>query len=201
MSFIKCISWGFEMAGERLPEQLTTRLLLNEKVIWWGQPVQGIRLTPRDGLLIPFSLLWGGFAIFWETTVLRSGAPFPFALFGVPFVLIGLFLIVGRFLFDSWLRQRMMYALTDRRVLITRSAPWPRFTAVNLDMLPEASLDEEGNGRGTIRFGVPASMFPFSGRAGFGPWTPALDPAPQFIGIEEAQHVFAAIQDRPQRRF
>ncbi|MGE8131877.1 PH domain-containing protein [Methylobacterium sp. NPDC080182] len=184
-----------------MPEQLRTRLLPNEKVIWWGPPAQGIRLTRRDGLLIPFSLLWGGFAIFWETTVLRSGAPFPFALFGVPFVLVGLFLIAGRFLFDSWLRQRTMYVLTNRRVLITRSGPWPHFTAVNLDMLPEASLEEESNGRGTIRFGGPASVLSFNGRAGFGSWTPALDPVPQFIGVDDAQRVFAATQDRPQRRF
>ena len=104
---------GADVLRPTIPEQITKRLLPNEKVVWWGQPVQGLMLTRRDGILIPFSLLWGGFAIFWETSVLRSGAPFPFALFGVPFVLIGLFLIVGRFLFDSWLRRRMSYALTD----------------------------------------------------------------------------------------
>ena len=57
-------------------------------------------LTPRDALLIPFSFMWGGFATVWETTALSAKAPFPVALFGLPFVCVGLFMIFGRFLVD-----------------------------------------------------------------------------------------------------
>ena len=88
-----------------VPAFLSDRLLRGETVLRWGQPRQGLMLTPRDALLIPFSFMWGGFAIFLETTAFSAEAPFPFALFGLPFVCVGLFIIFGRFLVDAWFRR------------------------------------------------------------------------------------------------
>lgn len=173
------------------------RLLRGETVLWRGRPQQGLMLTPRDGLLIPFSLLWGGFAIFWEYAALQDKAPFPFALFGVPFVLIGLFMIFGRFLLDAWLRTRIDYALTDRRLLIARSGPWSSFKAVNLDRLSEATLNENARGLGTIRFG-PQPQIWGNGNRSFGSWIAALDPTPQLLMVEDARRVFGLIQERSQ---
>jgi len=165
-----------------------------EKIVWWGQPAAGFLLTGRDWLLIPFSLMWGGFAIFWETNVVRSNAPFFMQLWGVPFVLIGLYLVAGRFLVDAWLRQRILYAVTDKRILILRSAPFSKFTALSLDQLPDVSLTERADGRGTIRFGTQAPSW--SGRQGISAWTPSLDATPQFFAIEDARRVFDHIQRR-----
>ena len=47
-------------------------LLKGEKIIWWGQPAQGLLFTSRDWFLVPFSLLFAGFAIFWELSVLNT---------------------------------------------------------------------------------------------------------------------------------
>jgi hypothetical protein len=39
-------------------------------------------------------------------------------LWGVPFVVIGQYMIWGRFLYDAWLKPRTYYGITNRRVLI-----------------------------------------------------------------------------------
>lgn len=171
------------------------RLLDGEKILWLGRPGQGLLFTGRDCFLIPFSLLWCGFVIFWETMVVRSNAPGFFKLWGVPFILAGLYLTVGRFAVDAWLRGKTRYALTSRRILIARSGAFGKVTSVSLDRLPEVQLTERADSRGTIRFGPPA---PYCGWGGWNSWTPASDATRQLIAIDDAQNVFDQIQ-RPIR--
>jgi hypothetical protein len=171
---------------------LTGRLLKGERIIWSGRPGQGLVFTGRDWLLIPLSLLWCGFAIFWETTVVSTQTPVFMKLWGVPVVLIGVYLVAGRFLLDAWVRSGMQYAVTNKRILISRSGPFSKFTAVSLEQLPDATLTEDADGRGTIRFGEQSLWTNRGGR--FSAWTPSLDATPQLIAIENARSVFDQIQ-------
>jgi hypothetical protein len=186
-------------------DRFASRLLSGEHVLWSAKPRQGIMFSGRDAFLIPFSLLWGGFAIFWEFgavsgTMTARGGPSVvgfFPIWGVPFVLIGLYLIVGRFFVDAWLRGRMDYALTERRVLILRGQ---EITAVDLARVSTVNLRGGANGgRGTIFFGYDDSGFGGWGggwgyRRGWGYWTPSADRRPQFIRIQRAQEVFNQIE-------
>ena len=147
---------------------------------------QGLLFTNRDRMLIPFCLVWCGFTIFWETSVLlRATAPLFMKLFGAAFVLVGLYFVAGRFLLDAWIRSGTQYAITNKRVFIARSWPFAKFTALSLNRLPETSLVERANGRGTILFGQAISNS-WRGNS-FSNWTPSLDPTPAFIGIENAR--------------
>jgi hypothetical protein len=131
---------------------------------------------------------------FWEwgaTTTREADDAVPFfPLFGLPFVAVGIYMLVGRFLVDAWVRRNTRYAVTTQRVLIQRTAPTFKFTAFAIDKLPELSLEERDDGRGTIRF-QPA--LPMWGNNSWSSWTPALDSS-QFVLATDARGVFDRIQ-------
>ena len=70
-------------------EELAAVLLPGERVIWTGSPDLRRLFTAADAVVWPFSVLGGGFAVFWFVGALSAGG-LAFALFGVPYVLLGL---------------------------------------------------------------------------------------------------------------
>ncbi len=162
-----------------------------EKQLWTGRPRQGLMLRRSDALLIPFSLLWGGFAVFWEVGVLSTPAPGFFAIWGIPFVLMGVYIVIGRFFVDSWRRGRTSYGLTSDRVIIQSSSS---LKSLPLRTLTDVTLSERADGTGTITFGSnPFSAFPFGG-----PGWPGMPQTPSFEQIPDARRVYAQIRQAQQ---
>ena len=132
---------------------IQSELKSGERLLWNGKPQGGIRLRSSDAFLIPFSLMWGGFAIFWEFSVILTGAPFLFKLWGIPFVLIGIYIIFGRFIVDAKSRAKTIYAVTNQRIIIISALFGRKIKSLNLRNLPELTLNEKSDGSGTITFG------------------------------------------------
>jgi len=141
-----------------LEGELARYLESGESLIWSGSPSQGLILRPAAAFLIPFSLMWGGFAIFWEFTVIASGGPFFFMLWGIPFVLVGLYLIVGRFFVDARRRAKTIYGLTAKRAIIVSGLMSRSVNSIPLATLNDLTLKERANGSGTITLGRPHPM-------------------------------------------
>ena len=98
-----------------------------EKLLWSGQPEAGLKLRGSDAIVIPFSLMWAGFALFWEYSVLGTNAPLFFKLWGIPFVLVGLYMVVGRFFVDAWMRPALFMELPTSVYSSFQNSrdPWP----------------------------------------------------------------------------
>lgn len=178
------------LPDEKLEQAIRDALEPGERVLWTGYPKQGLLFRAQDALFVPFSMLWGGFAVFWETSVISSHAPFFFMLWGVPFVAVGLHMIFGRFFTDAWLRRRTIYAVTEQRVIILTQSLQQRMRSLELAGLAEINISDHGNGSGTIVFG-PSVM------AGFMRGWPgsARNLPPAFERIPRAQDVLRTIRD------
>jgi hypothetical protein len=163
----------------------------NERIFWSGRPRRGLRLQLSDLYLIPFSLLWGGFAIFWEVGVITGGAPFFFALWGIPFVLIGLYLIFGRFFVDAWQRAKTYYALTNERIIIISGLFSRNVKSLNLRTLSDINLNKKWDGTGTITFGPGYPMGWTSSSSGW----PGAGTLPTFEMIKNAKEVYDKIRE------
>jgi len=152
---------------ENADSVIRSELQPDERLLWSGQPPQGVRLRAADAFLIPFSLMWGGFAIFWEATAILSGAPLFFLFWGIPFVVMGLYLIVGRFWVDAWQRSRTCYGITDSRVIIVSGVFSRNTRSQNIRTLSDITLTARRNGSGTISFGPVNPYYGWWGGAGW----------------------------------
>ena len=173
-------------------------LASNERLLWSGRPAQGIVFRSSDLLMIPFSLLWGGFAVFWEySVVVTARAPFFFILWGIPFVGVGLYMIFGRFFLDARQRANTVYGVTNQRVIIVSGLLTTKTKSLNLRTLSDLSLDEKSNGGGSVSFGpsTGAARWP-AGMA----WPGMPAPAPAFELIDNPRSVYELIRKAQEAR-
>ena len=175
-----------------LQQAVASYLALDENVIWSGRPRQGLMLRSAELFFIPFSLLWCGFAIFWEASVITEGGPTFFAVFGVPFVLIGLYMVFGRFFVDARNRARTVYAVTNQRVIVVAVSSKSTCRSALLGQVTDITLSEKAAGRGTITFGPEHHAFAWPGSAS---WPGSTDGTPlRFEAIEDARSVYELVR-------
>jgi hypothetical protein len=177
-------------------------LTSGESILWAGQPSTSVIFHKEDVYLIPFSLFWGGFAIFWlagASGFLGSGhhsnGPWLFGMiWGVPFVLAGQYLIWGRFFYTAWKKKRTHYAVTDRRVIVVQNGWKRQMASAYLDALPTLIKEEDSNGLGTLRFAQNESMW--SGRRGWGAWDGMdIGSFPTFVDVEDVQSLYRLVSE------
>jgi len=87
---------------------------------------------------------------FWEGAVIKGNAPWFFKLWGIPFVVVGLYIIIGRFFVDARIRRATAYGVTSDRVIMISGFPRRTVKSVSLLSLSEISFAEDGSGTITL---------------------------------------------------
>lgn len=179
-----------EFGGEKMDEILDKELLNDEQILWKGQPERSVIFTSGDVFYIPFSIFWCGFAIFWENGVMIARAPFFFKLWGIPFVLVGLYMVFGRFIYKSLKKKYTYYVITNQRVIVLTNLFHKVLQAEFIDRIPCINKSVRSSGVGTIKFGSSSflgGMYENSGMEFFG--SRYSKQVPTFYDIKEVEKV------------
>jgi hypothetical protein len=185
------------LVNEERDSAIRAELAPGELVLWSGRPRRGLTLEATDAFMIPFSLLWAGFAVFWEVSALAGDAPVFFLIWGIPFLAVGAYITVGRFFWDARQRARTHYALTDRRALVISGGRRHLVSSTDLRHLGTLEVTEHRGGRATLTFG--ASTMPMwrwvpAGWPMAGQYRPAA-----FRSIEDGRRVYELFRDAEYR--
>lgn len=177
--------------------QIQPELMAGESLLWSGRPRQGIAFNRSDIVLIPFSILWTGFAVFWVLGASSAGAPAAFWSFGLIFVVVGLYTVLGRFFVDALQRGRTYYGVTSDRIVIVSESLGRRVKSLNLRTLTDVTFTTTAGGRGTITFGAMNSAFSAFGGA-YWPGSSRFQP-PSFVLDSGTQQIYGIIRDAQKR--
>lgn len=175
----------------------------NERVLWTGSPTRFPIFNRADLLLVPFSILWFGLLTFMMANAAGSDVPGPiqpFLIFGGLFVVIGLYLVFGRFILRRLSLRNTHYVVTDRRVI----ANWTvlgrrRQQTAYLKDLPPPIITGRDLSVGTIKFGDSSFMDELMAEAKFVPGSrpPAVRPVlVEVAGARQVRDLIATAQAR-----
>ncbi|MBC8137226.1 MAG: hypothetical protein H8F28_15205 [Fibrella sp.] len=151
-----------------LREALETEREPGEQLLWVGQP-DPLRAVRTEWGAFLFAIPWTGFALFWEAMALglgfspKVGTPQPvawfFALFGLPFVGIGIAMLAAPFVAMAKARQTV-YAVTNKRVLILEHKGKGRESrSVVPRYVGDLQRTERGDGSGNLTIAHPSNRY------------------------------------------
>ena len=126
-----------------------------------------------------------------------NGASFFMGLWGIPFVVIGQYMIWGRFFYTAWRKGRTHYAVTSKRVLVVNAGGTRKVVSGYLDSLDAVTLTTRHDGIGTIEFSPEPdspSMWGLSSRRNRGLQMDLNLSRLAFYDIKDARSVYELIQ-------
>lgn len=148
MRYNPAIPWALQAKIDR-------ELETGERVEWAGMPVPRF-FTGHSIAAFLFAIPWTSFALFWTVGAAEAtadscgprGFEF-FPLFGIPFILVGVFLLLSP-LWTYQKARRTAYVITDRRALTFDGGWSTTIRSFRPDELRNLSRKERRAGRGDV---------------------------------------------------
>jgi hypothetical protein len=91
-------------------------LLPGETFIWANRPKRGLIYEPNPNTF--WNVVWTLFSLIWISCGFLTDVSWAIALLALPFVLMGIYGLIGHYLVDARRRGKLVYAITDRRLLV-----------------------------------------------------------------------------------
>jgi hypothetical protein len=98
--------------------ELQAHLRADEQLLWHGVPDRRVWFAPPDAFWIPVSTIWCACVVSWESSVVAGGGPVVAEVWGVPFIAVGAYFLVGRFAYKQYRKGRTAYGVTSQRAVI-----------------------------------------------------------------------------------
>lgn len=121
---------------------------------------------------------------------------YDFSIFGIPFVIVGLYFIFGRYIFKSINKKHTYYAITNQRILIYSNLRSNNLQAEFIRQLPCINKNVNSNGIGTIKFGNLTFFSTMYGNSGIdffgGQYTKDI---PIFYDIKDVEKVYKIVNE------
>jgi len=163
-----------------------------ERLLWTGKPRGGLAWRSSDSYVVPFSLVWATIATQGARNAFRHDAPWFVLLVVSGFLVLGAYLVFGRFVVDALQRRHTQYGLTDKRAIIVSGVFRQNVNSVDLAIVTDLTLSIRADGSGTISFD-PSTYVRWWSPGGWWPSAPT-GAAPAFEMIERAREVHQRIR-------
>lgn len=92
-----------------------------EEILWQGRPDPAWAFSQKMFFMVPFSLFFTGFAMFWMVMAMQAGGFF--WMFGLLHFGVGFAMLCSTLFGGAFMRRYTWYTLTDRRALIASDLP------------------------------------------------------------------------------
>jgi hypothetical protein len=142
----------------------------SERLLWCGRP-QPLRLALSAVPMLVFAVPWTAFSVFWicgaagfKVPDFRAGGFAFFPLFGLPFLLIGIAMLLSP-LWAWRTGRRTIYAITDKRLLIIETGSSTSVRTLGPQGLDRLQRVDRSDGSGDLIFPTPGVPEGASGRS------------------------------------
>ncbi len=141
---------------QSLEDRVQRELKGGERLYWTGQPIAK-RMALKAIPVSIFAIPWTAFAFYW--TYSAAGNKIPdlsrpedwFALFGLPFIIIGLNMLFAPFWYYRK-AQKVVYAITSVRAIIFEGSRNLKVKSYGPERLKNLSKNQKMDGSGDIIF-------------------------------------------------